>query len=75
MRLERDIGELRLDVVNDAPGNSEHAAPNGGRAGHGISGMRERVTLLGGSITIGPCEDGGFGVSATLPLPESSERS
>ncbi|SNT65411.1 Signal transduction histidine kinase [Asanoa hainanensis] len=37
--------------------------------GYGIPGMRERATLLGGHLTAGPREEGGFEVSATLPLP------
>jgi signal transduction histidine kinase len=37
--------------------------------GHGLAGMRERVTALGGSVTAGPVEGGGFRVSARLPLP------
>ncbi|GIJ78645.1 Signal transduction histidine kinase [Micromonospora phaseoli] len=35
--------------------------------GHGLTGMRERVTSIGGSITVGPDEDGGFMVDARLP--------
>jgi signal transduction histidine kinase len=30
--------------------------------------MRERVALLGGSLAAGPSADGGFVVSAVLPL-------
>ena len=38
------------------------------RPGHGIAGMRERVAILGGSISAGPNAVGGFAVSAVLPL-------
>ncbi|GGM57720.1 sensor histidine kinase [Dactylosporangium sucinum] len=37
--------------------------------GHGIAGMRERVTLLGGEFAAGPRPGGGFRVAATIPLP------
>jgi hypothetical protein len=37
--------------------------------GHGIIGMRERVHLCGGTFTAGPRPDGGFQVTAALPLP------
>jgi signal transduction histidine kinase len=37
--------------------------------GHGIIGMRERVNLCGGTFKAGPLPDGGFQVTATLPLP------
>jgi signal transduction histidine kinase len=36
--------------------------------GHGIIGMRERVSLYGGEFEAGPLADGGFAVRARLPL-------
>jgi signal transduction histidine kinase len=59
---------LELEVVNEAgptPANS-----NGGRGGHGLVGMRERVRLFDGSFEAQPIADGGFRVHATLPLTE-----
>jgi signal transduction histidine kinase len=53
----------------EAPGASEEAG-NGPGPGHGLAGMRERVALLGGSLSAGPAPDGGFLVSAVLPLGE-----
>jgi signal transduction histidine kinase len=43
-------------------------AGNGRRPGQGLAGMRERVALLGGSLSAGPAPGGGFVVSAVLPL-------
>ncbi len=55
-----DVG-IRLDVHDDgAPGSS--ATP-----GFGITGMRERATLLGGTCTAGPAAGGGWSVSAVIP--------
>ena len=52
-----------------APGGLAGKSPaNGVRRGHGLAGMRERVALLGGSLAAGPAADGGFVVSAVLPL-------
>ncbi len=59
--------ELRLEVADSGRGS---AAPG---AGYGITGMRERVTLLGGEFTAGPRPEGGWRVTARLPLPERSE--
>jgi signal transduction histidine kinase len=41
--------------------------PNG--TGHGILGMRERVSLCGGEFSAGPLPGGGFRVAARFPLP------
>ncbi len=38
------------------------------REGSGIAGMRERAGAVGGSVTVGAGEDGGFVVGASLPL-------
>jgi signal transduction histidine kinase len=62
---------LRLQVRNDPPPvPGTPAAP--GAPGHGIVGMRERVTMLGGTLSAGPTADGGYLVEATLPLTEGS---
>src|SRR5579862_1244232 len=45
------------------------ALPSGG---HGIIGMRERVSLLGGEFTAGPLPGYGFRVTARIPLPPGS---
>ncbi len=37
--------------------------------GHGLIGMRERVQLVGGSLSHGPNESGGYLVQARLPIP------
>jgi signal transduction histidine kinase len=44
--------------------------PNG--TGHGILGMRERVSLCGGEFTAGPLPERGFRVAARFPLPTLS---
>jgi signal transduction histidine kinase len=58
---------LRLRVGNDRP-PVPGARPVPGAAGHGIVGMRERVTMLGGTLSAGPTGDGGYLVEAVLPL-------
>jgi signal transduction histidine kinase len=61
-------------VLRVANGPGEPAGPPGSerRPGHGLTGMRERVALLGGSLSAGPAPDGGFVVSAVLPLGDAA---
>lgn len=68
--VERDPDVLRLDIVNGPPTADAPASEDEGRPGHGIAGMRERVALLGGSLSAEPNILGGFAVSAVLPLAE-----
>jgi signal transduction histidine kinase len=48
------------------PGPDSGAGAAGG--GHGIIGMRERAAMLGGSLDAAPTDDGGFQVTAVLPM-------
>jgi len=40
--------------------------------GHGLIGMRERVSMFGGSLSTGPTEDGHYVVRARLPIGTAS---
>ena len=60
LHVEADM--LHVEVTDD--GNA--AAPTAG--GHGLRGMRERALSLGGDVTAGPAERGGWQVHARLPL-------
>ncbi|GAA2264064.1 two-component sensor histidine kinase [Streptomyces ruber] len=65
---------IEITVLDDGTGAPTGRADDGARAengnggGHGLLGMRERVTALGGTCTAGPRYGGGFRVHATLPL-------
>jgi signal transduction histidine kinase len=62
--LDFDHDELRVAVVDDGDGPG---APTT-QGGHGLVGMRERVSLYGGVLEAGPMPERGFGVRARLPL-------
>ncbi|MEU7422380.1 histidine kinase [Streptomyces sp. NPDC040750] len=62
------LGGLGLRVVNGPPPAPALIKPSPG-AGHGITGMRERVTMLNGEMTAGPAPDGGYEVTVFLPVP------
>jgi signal transduction histidine kinase len=56
--------ELCIAVDDDGVG-----AP-AGTTGNGTRGMIERAAAVGGRVVLGPRPDGGFRVTAVLPLPE-----
>jgi signal transduction histidine kinase len=47
---------------------------NGADGHHGLQGMRERATALGGDVEAGSLESGGFVVSLRLPFESSGEK-
>ena len=53
-------------------GTAARDRPSAGR-GHGIIGMRERVSLCGGEFSAGPLPGRGFLVSARFPLPRGAQ--
>ncbi|MEU6365327.1 histidine kinase [Streptomyces sp. NPDC046931] len=61
------LGGLGLRVVN---GPAAHIAlkKSAHGAGHGITGMRERVTMLNGEMTAGQTDEGGYEVTVFLPV-------
>ena len=65
--VDQDSSAVLLRVAN-GPGGPADSARNERGPGDGLTGMRERVALLGGSLSAGPALDGGFVVSAVLPL-------
>ncbi|MFF4347431.1 sensor histidine kinase [Streptomyces sp. NPDC001530] len=66
------LGGLGLRIVNGpAPATSLTKSTHG--AGHGITGMRERVTMLDGEMTAGETDDGGYEVTVFLPVPAAEE--
>ena len=71
--VDHDARAVQLRVANGpgVPAIRPPDAPERDR-GHGLTGMRERVALLGGSLSAGPTPAGGFMVSAVLPLGEAT---
>jgi signal transduction histidine kinase len=69
--VRHDADAVTLQVTN-GPGVPAGQRADGHGPGHGLTGMRERVELLGGSLSAGPAPGGGFVVSAVLPLGGSA---
>ncbi|WP_246203935.1 sensor histidine kinase [Streptomyces tailanensis] len=55
---------LQLRIINSRP---HRPAPPSPGAGHGLLGMRERATMLGGTLMATGTSHGGFAVVAFLP--------
>jgi signal transduction histidine kinase len=64
VRLRYAPDAVEIVVADDGAGG----AATGEAAGHGLTGMRERATLYGGSVQAGPRPGGGYQVAARLPL-------
>jgi signal transduction histidine kinase len=69
--------KLTISISDTGPAGNNGATSAAGRGGdppsptrdgHGLAGMKERVSALGGSLTVGPDPQGGFTVTATLPV-------
>lgn len=65
VRVRRAEDALELEVLDDGQSSSQ-AAMN--EHGHGLVGMRERLSLYGGELEVGPGEERGFVVRARFPL-------
>jgi len=67
-----DDDHLSVEITDPGGNGRTAAATNGtGQAtgtGHGILGMRERVSLCGGEFTAGPMPGQGFRVAARFPV-------
>ncbi|WP_328900952.1 histidine kinase [Streptomyces sp. NBC_00441] len=63
--LTYDDDQLRVEIT-DTGGTPSASAATGN--GHGLIGLRERLSVYGGTLETGPSPDGGFRVAALIPL-------
>jgi signal transduction histidine kinase len=64
------LGGLGLRVVNGPPTGPVKPSPG---AGHGITGMRERVAMLNGEMTAETTGDGGYEIAVFIPVALAQE--
>lgn len=77
LQIAYEPGWLELVISDDGPTTRRHPGPDvGGNGssdgGKGLMGIRERVSILGGSFEAGP-KDHGFEVRARLPIDARNE--
>jgi signal transduction histidine kinase len=71
VQVDHRDGRLEIAVRDDGSGSE---GPEGTKPGHGIAGMRERAEALGGTLTASAPTEGGFVVTASLPVPSDQPR-
>ncbi len=64
VELYEERGGLHVSVTDDGP----CPTPGTQSTGYGLVGMRERARSVGGTLDAGPRDEGGFEVSAVLPV-------
>jgi len=64
--VNRNTGALNVEIVNEAPTDPPAGQlPSGG---HGLTGLRERASMLGGGMSASRTSDGGFRLQASFPI-------
>jgi len=67
VRVRYDPGHVEIEVCDD--GRGVHSADStSSDGGHGLVGMRERVSIYGGELEAGPRSGGGFQLRARIPV-------
>ncbi|MGI5466870.1 sensor histidine kinase [Streptomyces sp. CA-132043] len=64
VRIHSEGGTLHAVVTNTAPTRPALPLPS---ASHGLVGLRQRAELLGGTVTAGPTDQGGYRLHLELP--------
>jgi signal transduction histidine kinase len=72
IHLDYSGTDVRLSVVNHLNGAAVTDRKPGLAGGYGLTGMRERLRLLNGTLLAGPRENE-WAVTAELPLPAAAE--
>jgi two-component system sensor histidine kinase DesK len=62
IRIRPGMAAASAEILDDGAGG------NGLAGGHGLTGLRERVHVLGGELDAGPRPEGGFRLSVSVPV-------
>jgi signal transduction histidine kinase len=74
VEIRYDVRQLRLRVRDDGKGIEAKHLDGEGYAGHyGLRGMRERATLMGGTLAVWSELDSGTEVELSIPASRAYE--
>jgi len=65
VRVRYDGDHVEIEVCDDGRGVDGEVSS---AVGHGLVGMRERVSIYGGELAAGPRAEGGYRLRARLPV-------
>lgn len=68
VRVSYQTDQVTVEVTDDGQARPDDQPRPGG---HGVAGMRERASAVGGTLSAGPRPDSGYAVVAQLPLREA----
>jgi two-component system, NarL family, sensor histidine kinase DesK len=70
IRIRPGMAAASAEILDDGAGAAPSGSDtgNGTVAGHGLTGLRERVQGLGGELDAGPRAGGGFRLSVSVPV-------
>ena len=72
LTISRSEAALQIEIRDEGPPRgSAPSAPSG--SGHGLTGIRERAALFGGTSQAGPEPNGGFRLGVELPIGQAVE--
>jgi signal transduction histidine kinase len=74
VRLRYEDGTIELLVLDNGKGVAQNTTERHGE-GFGLVGLRERIELLGGQVSYGPAEQGGYRVTVRVPVPTAPSAS
>ena len=70
--MRRDESVIRLLIEDDGQGMTKPAGFTG--RSFGLAGMRERISMLGGTVKVSSVKGSGTKIEVTVPVPEVAQQ-
>ncbi|MGZ4817819.1 MAG: GAF domain-containing sensor histidine kinase [Terriglobales bacterium] len=72
IQMRRDESVIRLLIEDDGQGMTKPAGFTG--RSFGLAGMRERISMLGGTVKVSSVKGSGTKIEVTVPVPEVAQQ-